>query len=223
MFHQVIIGAAKKTIGFRNIHKCWLLTISQSCSLRKGGASFSDSYTSEKYYNHFVLNFLQNDHLKLQTPLIKVRKSGKQYVTKKDLKKVEPQSKEFLLKFTEKHPEVLEEFKKQRNTKSLRNTEIRDINIKDVCEILGAKLVQISTGNNNASAFHNIILGILEPIFYPTLINPVKGREIHDGRKRIDITFDNAAEDGIFYRLPENMNLPCPFIFIECKNYSSDP
>jgi hypothetical protein len=36
------------------------------------------------------------------------------------------------------------------------------------------------------------------------------------------LTFDNAAIDGIFYRLSQNMGIPCQYIMVECKNYSSD-
>jgi hypothetical protein len=189
----------------------------------KGVVSFSDSYTPDKYYNHFVLNFLQNEHIRLQSTLVKERKSGVPYVTKKDLKDQNPQSKEFLREFTQKHPEVLAEFKAKTKTDSLKNIEISDISVRDICKTLGERLVKIPGGTKDASAFHNIIIGILELIFYPVLINPVKEREIHDGRKRIDITFDNAAKDGIFYRLSENMQIPCPYLFIECKNYTSDP
>ena len=39
----------------------------------------------------------------------------------------------------------------------------------------------------------------------------------------MDISFDNASKEGIFCRLSENMKLPCQYIFVECKNYSSDP
>jgi len=189
----------------------------------KGVVSFSDAYTPDKYYNHFVLNFLQNEHLKLNTALVKQRSSGKKYVTKKDLKEANPLTKEFLREFTLKHPEVLKAFKASTKSSSVKNIEIADLSVKEICKILGEQLVKIPSGNSNASNFHNIIHGILELIFYPYLIYPRKEKEIHEGRKRIDITFDNAADNGIFYRLAENMMLPCQYLFIECKNYSSDP
>lgn len=189
----------------------------------KGVVSFSDSYTPERYYNHFVLNFLQNEHLKINSALVKQRTDGTKYVTKKDLKETTPQTKEFLRQFTLKHPKVLAAFKEKIKNESVKNIEIADISVKNICKILGEQLVQIPAGNATASSFHNKILGILELILYPNLIYPVKEKEIHEGRKRIDITFDNAASNGIFYRLSENMKLPCQFLFVECKNYSSDP
>lgn len=33
--------------------------------------SYSDKYTSAEYRQHFVLNYLQNEHLRLQTALVK--------------------------------------------------------------------------------------------------------------------------------------------------------
>lgn len=67
------------------------------------------------------------------------------------------------------------------------------------------------------------MVGVLEFIFYPSLINPVKEREIHSGRKRIDILFDNGAPgEGFFHRLQHAMRIPCPYIPIECKNYATD-
>lgn len=189
----------------------------------KAIVSFSEEYTPERYYQHFVLNFLQNEHLDINSVLVRERKNGEKYVTKKDLKKDNPQSKEFLRKFTQEHPEVLETFKRETTNDSLRNQEISDINLKEVCKYLGEKLVSIPAGTKTASDFHNVIKGILELLFYPDLMSPVKEQEIHSGRKRIDISFDNAAKSGVFNWLPEKLKLFCPYIFIECKNYSSDP
>jgi hypothetical protein len=189
----------------------------------KGIVSFCDSYTPEKYYNHFVLNFLQNEHLRLNSALVRERSNGKKFVTKKDIRTEHPLTKEFLREFTLKHPDVLKEFKEKTKTGSVKNIHIADLNIKHICKALGEQLVKIPSGTKDASAFHNKILGILELLFYPNLIYPNKEKDIHQGRKRIDITFDNAANTGIFYRLSETMKIPCQYLFIECKNYSFDP
>jgi uncharacterized protein YlzI (FlbEa/FlbD family) len=189
----------------------------------KGVASFCESYTPDKYYNHFILNFLQNENLKLNSALVKQRISGKKYVTKKDIKETNPQTKEFLRNFTLKHPEVLKEFKEKTKNVSVKNIEIADLSVKGICKNLGEQLIKIASGTKEASSFHNKILGALELIFYPNLIYPVKEKEIHEGRKRIDITFDNAASEGIFHRLAAKFKLPCQYIFVECKNYSTDP
>ena len=190
----------------------------------KGTVSYSDDYTPEKYYNHFVLNFMQNEHLQLNSALVKERTDGTRFVTKKSLKESYPMSKQFLADFSLRHPEVLEQFKQQTNTNALTNFELDpNINLRELSNFLIEQLQNIPTGNNDATTYHRLISGILEFLFYPNLIYPTLENEIHDGRKRIDITFDNAAVDGIFFRLSNSMGLPCQFIMVECKNYSSDP
>lgn len=188
----------------------------------KGIVSFCADYTSEKYYNHFVLNFMQNEHLQMNSVLVQQRKNGVRFVTKKSLKEKHPFSKEFIADFSRRNPDVLNNFRKRTKTHSLKNNEITDININDLCQSLIADLQGLQAGTDNATQFHRLVTGILEIIFYPNLIYPTLEQGIHDGRKRIDLTFDNAACDGIFYRLSQNMGLPCQYIMVECKNYSSD-
>jgi hypothetical protein len=188
----------------------------------KGIVSFSKAYAPDKYYNHFILDFLQNEHLRMRSALVQRRNNGAAFVTKASIKEINPQSKEFIRRFTREHPEVLEQFKERTDIQSLSDVEISDIDIHPIALSLIAQLQAIPPGPDTATAFHKLIIGILEIIFYPHLINPIKEREIHDGRKRIDITFDNASRNGIFRRLSENHQIPCPYIFVECKNYSRD-
>ena len=71
-------------------------------------------------------------------------------------------------------------------------------------------------------ACHLILIGILEFLFYPNLANPRKETPIHERRKRIDITFENSAEEGFFNKLPTIYQIPSSLIMIECKNYKED-
>ncbi|EGJ5939847.1 hypothetical protein INA74_003403, partial [Escherichia coli] len=47
-----------------------------------------------------------------------------------------------------------------------------------------------------------------------------KQKKIHDGRKRIDITYNNEAKYGFFNWLSQHYT--CPRIYVECKNYTSE-
>lgn len=189
----------------------------------KGVVSYSKEYVHTKYYQHFVLNFMQNEHLNMNSALVQTQNNGTRFVTKKDLKERYPNSKEFLIEFTQKNPQVLADFKSRTKISSLTNDEITDSDIKEIIKHLISKLQNTKPGNNQASEYHKLIKGILEVIFYPYLINPSLEKEIHDGRKRIDIVFDNGSEGGIFDWIANRLNLPCPYIFVECKNYSGDP
>jgi hypothetical protein len=87
---------------------------------------------------------------------------------------------------------------------------------------LRTALRSIAPGNASASAYHRLMIGVLEFVFFPALINPQKEFEIHEGRKRIDINMSNAAASGIFHLLPTVRQLSSAFIVFECKNYSGE-
>lgn len=188
--------------------------------------SFTDKYTSAEYRQHFVLNFLQNENLRLQTSLVQKYKSGEEYVTKKSISEHEDViDKEYLARFTEQHPEVFADFKQQTSKKisTIQGAVLDNISADAVCAHLMDKLASIPAGTANASNYHNLIIGILELLLYPSLSSPKKEVDIHGGRKRIDITFNNSAEIGFFFTLPNsNAMLPCPFVFVECKNYTGE-
>lgn len=189
--------------------------------------SYTDRYTPSEYRQHFVLNFMQNEHLQLGTSLVCKRKDGTEFVTKKSIAENEPViDKEFLAQFTMKHPEVFHDFR-DKTMKKLHPISgavvAEEIDVVELCHFLRARLMSVPTGTQYASAYHEIIVGVLELLFYPNLSNPKKERPIHDGRKRIDITYNNSADAGFFHQLPNrDRSLTCHFIFVECKNYSAD-
>lgn len=188
--------------------------------------SFTDKYTTQEYKQHFVLNYLQNEHLSLGSSLVRKYKNGEKYVTKKSIEEIDPPiDKEYLARFTESHPEVFQDFKNKTVSKIERipGAVLEDLNANEICNYLISKLRSVPSGTKNASNYHNLIIGILELLFYPNLSSPKKEKEIHEGRKRIDIVFNNSAEDGFFYTTPShNVTLPCPYVYVECKNYTGE-
>ncbi|MBU1039235.1 hypothetical protein KKC17_03390 [Patescibacteria group bacterium] len=197
----------------------------------KAVVSYVKEFNHGKYHQHYALEFLQDDHLRRNTPLVQTthNKDGsvrRRFVTKKDLIQRELTSnKEELIDFTRRHPEVFNNFRTGAASQvfPMNDSELESIDVNQLINHLIARLGTIKSGDATASAYHTLMVGILEFIFYPNLINPVKELEINQGRKRIDIAFDNGApSDGFFYRLQHAFSIPCPYIFIECKNYSKD-
>jgi hypothetical protein len=197
----------------------------------KGVVSWVKEFTHEKYHRHFALVFLQEDHLNRGTRLVQkaYHKDGslrRAWVTKKDLIEEElTADKSELLEFTARHPKIFSDFRARsiKDAEALPNSAFEKIDESQLIDHLIAKLKEIQPGNAGAGRYHTLMVGVLEFIFYPSLINPVKEREIHSGRKRIDILFDNGAPgEGFFHRLQHAMRIPCPYIPIECKNYATD-
>jgi hypothetical protein len=197
----------------------------------KGVVSYVKEFNHNKYFQHHALDFLQDDHLKRNTNLVQTvyDKNGKikrRFVTKKDLKDKEISGeKQSLVEFTKKYPEIFKNFRNDTKSKiqSISDSDFDSLNINNFVDFLISQLKKIRTGDKGASNYHSLMIGILEFIFYPNLINPIKELEINNGRKRIDISFDNGAPiEGFFYRLQHSFNIPCPYIFIECKNYTKD-
>jgi len=213
-----------------NIHTDMLVIDSNRYLLvPKSVVSYMKDYTPYKFHQHFALNFLQQEHLRLNSALVKTRrlKDGaiEEYVTKTSIKETEsPGDKQDLNNFVTNYPEVFKKFKmsmRSTSLSSLSDSAFTEIDPGDVAKHLKEQLEEINPGNEDANKYHNLILGILEFLFYPELTCPQKEVGIHQDRKRIDITFDNAAKSGLFEEI--SSQIPCPYIFIECKNYTSDP
>lgn len=83
-------------------------------------------------------------------------------------------------------------------------------------------LANIKVGNDDATNFHKISFDNLIHIFGVRFSKPNREAEINDGRKRIDIVFNNNDKDGFFGQLNTLYHVHCPKIFVECKNYGRE-
>ena len=156
--------------------------------------------------------------------MVRVLKSGKRLVTKKDVEYRFPLSKEFLFKFSQEHPEVLQDYREYlAELESRKDDPTSAEDQQNIANLLGEALRNIPPGGGAASDYHNLMIGVVEFIFFPDLLKPLKEREIHNGRKRIDILMENGAREGrSLHRLHNVKDLPCSYVPIECKNYRTE-
>jgi hypothetical protein len=177
------------------------------------------------YYQHFVLNFLQQEELANPTSrLVRTLRNRRRVVYKKDIAAQFPLAKNFLYQFSREHPEVLADFRNWL-IQDERTKKASDVGEEDERLIAGAltqALRAIPAGDTGAAQFHKLIIGVVEFVFFPSLMHPRKEHEIHQGRKRIDIVMENGALTGIFHNIPVIRRLPCSYIPFECKNYTTE-
>lgn len=187
-------------------------------------ARYDIAHDHNDYYNNFVVEYLQAEHLNAGFSLVTTLKSGRRRVYKKDIKAAYPKTKQRLYEFSRAHPEILDTYKEhlERVEKEGLSAQVSSEDEGIIAEALIEALVSIPPGNNSANDYHNLIIGILEFLFFPGLLCPIKEQEIHQGRKRIDIVMENGASEGVLHRLHAIRHLPCSFVPIECKNYGRE-
>jgi hypothetical protein len=175
-----------------------------------------------------MVEFLRQEYLQAGGALVRTFRSkkrrGEKYVTKKSVKEHHPFIKDDLASFVQKHPEVLKTYKDIKGAKGPLDSDELDEGFDErvFARALINRLEQIAIGVAAATEYHSIAMGMCTFIFYPDLIKPIKEREIHQGRKRIDIKYTNSAVSGFFLRMlqaPQTRAINIPF---ECKNYSKD-
>ncbi|MCE2597420.1 hypothetical protein K6Y31_21880 [Motilimonas cestriensis] len=182
-------------------------------------------YKYDEYYRHFLLPEMQSEELKSHSSLVEVLKNGSERVTKKALMGKYGSDKLAVVTETLKRPHVLDDYRENKKTNAplpLTHEEISSVeeSEKPNWEGLINELEAIPTGRESAGAYEDTIEKIFTSLLYPSLCYPIKQHNIHDGRKRIDITYTNEARNGFFAWL--SLHYPSSMIFIECKNYGKE-
>lgn len=182
-------------------------------------------YRSGEYYRHYLLPEMQQEELRANSALVHTLKDGRKRVTKKSLMNKYGADKLAIVEQTLKHPHVLDAYrdsKRRRVPIPLTHGDFAEI--ESIPPPRWDKLLEsvtlVSVGTEAASRYEDVVEGLLTALLYPSLANPVKQHEIHEGRKRIDITYVNVATRGFFYWLSQHYS--APHIFVECKNYGKE-
>ncbi|TXN71723.1 hypothetical protein [Methylobacterium sp. WL6] len=182
------------------------------------------SLNSQEYYNFHVVNFLQAEHLARGSGLVKLLKDGTPKVSKKDVIRDTPFSKEFLADMTQKNPHILEFYKGLKGAQGAISSQglDPDFNPRHLASELIERLRGIPTGDKHATEYQHAIAGIVTFLFYPDLISPILEQPMSEGRKRIDIVYTNWATEGFFGTLKKSPQTRARYIIVECKNYGKD-
>lgn len=184
----------------------------------------------QDYYRNEILNFEQSRYGHAGVSLVKALKTKEdKQPTKKELKKIIPSTKKYIFETTLKNSRLLDIYKKRKSEKykPLTNEDILNVQKEelDIASKIGDRineLQNIKPGKLDAGKYHNLVIGILELLFFPYLSNPKKEFPLNGGKKFVDISFLNKADSGFFMGIVKR-GIPSHKIFFECKNYTEDP
>ncbi|MGW4849435.1 hypothetical protein [Nocardia brasiliensis] len=184
-----------------------------------------------EYYRHYVLTYLQQQEE--QSPLVRVLKDKRRGVTKGDVEKKYRRihsndgelgvTKRIALDATSRNPDLIAQYKAEKTKHppaAISHETLADATDTEApdFDMLLSAVVSLDPGARDADAYEKAIEQLLSALFYPSLVNPTRQREIHEGRKRIDINFTNMGRTDFFYWLANHY--PAANVVVECKNYS---
>lgn len=200
-----------------------LLLIPKSIARRRG------IFDPGEYYTHYILPYLQSEELAQDGPLVRRRKYGARYVTKKSIREREERddrpTKQINIDITESENAILEQYRadKARRVEPLSHDELADATATPHVDFdkLLQNVIDVPTGRPHADKYHRAVQALLTPLFYPALDMPKREFKIHEGRKRIDIRYTNLSTHGFFWWLQEKQQVLAAQIYVECKNYGS--
>ncbi|WP_158853993.1 hypothetical protein [Streptomyces sp. NRRL F-5650] len=157
-----------------------------------------------------------------RSALVRVLKSGKRKVYRKDVEAKYGSTKPDVRRETLERPSAYHHYKEV-NTHApdvISHAELGEVNgtsAPDYRKLLRA-VVNTPVGNAEANNYHARVEALLTALFYPSLIMPEMEHEIHEGRKGIDFTYTNNAKDWFFAFLARH-KISAQYVFVECKNY----
>jgi len=189
----------------------------------------TSDYDVDAYYRHFVMRRLKSIEEMNNTHLVRIIQTGKnkgqRRVNIKDLQeKFGTDKKRVCIEQTNNHPDLLAEYKAANSepTPPLSHRQLLDAQGLEPTDWdrLIDEVVALEPGRQAAYKYEDKIQALLKALFYPSLVQPETQTPLHDGLKRVDLTFKNHASEGFFKWVSTHYR--APYVFVECKNYGSE-
>jgi hypothetical protein len=185
----------------------------------------SITFQADNYYNLYLLTRLQEEAVS-QGFVQLLRNGQSRPPSKKSLKEQYGEGKEQNRRLTPGREEVLEKYredKRENPREPLSHEKFAETaeTPEPDWEALLAALESVEPGRTDAHEYEVAVKNLFDAMFYPWLIYPTTQTRIHQGRKIIDITYMNMAQDDFFRWLADHYH--AQFIIVECKNYTDDP
>jgi hypothetical protein len=184
-------------------------------------------FAADRYYRHFVIPVLQQEHFNANSSLVRLLADGKtrRPPFKKTLMALNPDVKALNVARTQTDPALLARYRLDaaKNFSVVGHNDLArgtGETPPDFDALLDAVL-RVDPGDSGATTYHRAVERLLTALFYPALDMPIIEEHMNEGRKRIDIDYTNIASGGFFHWLHDVHHVGCSFIPVECKNYSS--
>jgi len=183
------------------------------------------SFSTGEYFRHYLLPRLQAEELAANTALVQVLKDGRKRVTKKSLVEKYGAGKLVCVDLTIPRTDVLDGYRAAKRDQARTPMTHEALSAAELTtppdwDSLLRRVLVVRPGIEDATEYENAVETLLSALFYPALLYPYKQHPIHEGRKRVDITYTNAATRGFFHWVGQHY--PSSQIFVECKNYGRE-
>lgn len=192
---------------------------------------FQPTLDNEKYFTGYIRPLYEHIELAkgLASEYVYLIREGKKNqefrVRKTDLGKDLGHTKAKIVEHTGKFPQALDTYRNANSGPTVPLTDDRlasrvgdpPPDLAELHDAIGA----IAPGKAGATHYHRAVAALLSALFVSSLGNQGIETKLHDGKKRIDISYDNVAADGFFWWVGQHYK--AAIVPVECKNYSQDP
>jgi hypothetical protein len=185
-------------------------------------------YSEDEFFREYMLPYLQEREIEARSGLVQLLKNGEPRVLRKDLVQKYGKGKTVVAAFARDHPELIDRYRKlkdegdQRPVDHLEFWERGAGSEPPMWTTLMDAIRSSRPGYDDAAAYQRSVAELLTALFYPVLVNPQVEHRLHEGRKRVDITFWNMANVPGFFQWVHK-HYPASYLLVECKNYDGDP